>query len=67
MYLHLGQIILGQKLALSVHTLAALRDNPEAFKAHARDVVLRHLRLNVHLENNLWNVSLNSAIVKKST
>uniref|UniRef100_F1LDL2 Myoglobin n=1 Tax=Ascaris suum TaxID=6253 RepID=F1LDL2_ASCSU len=45
----------GQRLLLACHVLAHLENDPASFKAYAREIVDRHLRMSVHLEPKLWS------------
>uniref|UniRef100_A0A915BXR3 Globin family profile domain-containing protein n=1 Tax=Parascaris univalens TaxID=6257 RepID=A0A915BXR3_PARUN len=45
----------GQTLLLACHALANMLDDPASFKAYSREIIDRHLRINVHLDPKLWS------------
>ncbi|VDK64508.1 unnamed protein product [Anisakis simplex] len=40
---------------LACHALADMQDDPSTFKAYSREIIDRHLRMNIHLEPKWWN------------
>ncbi|VDM50598.1 unnamed protein product [Toxocara canis] len=50
-----AQVKARQTLLLACHALANLLDDPSSFKAYSREIIDRHLRVNVHLDPKLWN------------